>query len=272
MHFYVYEHRRNDTGAVFYIGKGVGSRLRSKQGRTDYWCRVVAKAGYQAVKVVDGLDEELALLAEMELIDKHRRAGVRLVNLTDGGEGMSGYKRSAESIERGASKLRGLKRPDISALLSGIPKSEEHRRKLSLARAGSTASDEARAKMSAARKGKPSSMLGKKHREESKEKTRQALLGDKNHFFGRRHSAETIAQIVAKNLGRKDSDETRLKKSIAKSGALNVNYGKRPSDDRISKQRATLMARPLLTCPHCRIAANEGNARRWHFDNCKEAS
>jgi hypothetical protein len=25
-----------------------------------------------------------------------------------------------------------------------------------------------------------------------------------------------------------------------------------------------------LTCPHCNIITNKGNAKRWHFNNCKE--
>lgn len=25
----------------------------------------------------------------------------------------------------------------------------------------------------------------------------------------------------------------------------------------------------LVTCPHCNTVANRGNAKQWHFDNCK---
>lgn len=85
--FYVYEHIRHDTGAVFYVGKGKGERAWDEQKRNPYWRRVVSRHGYDARIVVAGLDEELALLAEVELIDKQTRLGARLTNLTAGGEG-----------------------------------------------------------------------------------------------------------------------------------------------------------------------------------------
>lgn len=151
--FYVYEHRRADTGAVFYVGKGKGARLHSRQHKTAYWRNVVAKAGgYQAAVVVGNLDEELALLAEVELIDKRRRVGARLVNLTDGGDGMSGYRWPSDAVAARAEKQRGQKRPSVSARLRGIPKSAEHRAKLSEAKKGRRASDETRARMSETRR------------------------------------------------------------------------------------------------------------------------
>jgi hypothetical protein len=30
------------------------------------------------------------------------------------------------------------------------------------------------------------------------------------------------------------------------------------------------LVKAQLTCPHCNITTNTGNAKRWHFDNCKE--
>ena len=36
-----------------------------------------------------------------------------------------------------------------------------------------------------------------------------------------------------------------------------------------SKRRATLSARPLLTCPHCGLQGKSNNMFRYHFDNCK---
>jgi hypothetical protein len=28
----------------------------------------------------------------------------------------------------------------------------------------------------------------------------------------------------------------------------------------------------LITCPHCNVESNRGNAKRWHFDNCKKGT
>lgn len=87
--FYVYAHHRNDSGAPFYVGKGSGKRAWTikSSGRNMHWKRIVAKHGRTVRVVAEGLDEELALLAEVELIDKLRRTGADLVNKTDGGEG-----------------------------------------------------------------------------------------------------------------------------------------------------------------------------------------
>ena len=91
--FYVYEHIRLDTNAVFYVGKGKGRRCFEARRRNQHWKRVVAKAGGFDVRVVvDKIDEELAFLAEQELITKLKLQGASLANLTDGGEGASGYR------------------------------------------------------------------------------------------------------------------------------------------------------------------------------------
>ena len=86
--FYVYEHIRPDTGVVFYVGKGSGYRAGTTQHRNPYWKNVVAKSGTFIVrKIVKNINEELAFLAEQERIDQLKRIGVKLTNLTDGGEG-----------------------------------------------------------------------------------------------------------------------------------------------------------------------------------------
>lgn len=96
--FYVYEHIRPDTGMVFYVGKGQGSRYLAKTHRNKHWHHIVAKAGsFTSKKIVENIDEELALLAEQERIDQLKRLGVKLCNMTNGGEGTSGRVFSEES-------------------------------------------------------------------------------------------------------------------------------------------------------------------------------
>jgi hypothetical protein len=268
--FYVYEHLRQDTNAVFYVGKGSGARCSTSQGRNRWWQGIAKKHGYTARIRFTVASEELAYLAEQELIDQYRRLGCQLVNMTDGGEGMTGHKMAPEVVERRAAKQRGIARPQTSAKMKGKQKSEEHRRNLSLAKKGIKASDAAKKKISETRKGRPSHMLGKTHLQETKIKIAEALKGEKNHFFGKTHTTQAIAKIIAANVGRKESAETRLKKSLIRRGEKNPNFGVRPPQDQIDRQRATLMARPRLTCYHCGKQTNEGNAKRWHFDNCKE--
>jgi len=56
--FYVYQHRRNDTDEVFYVGKGSGKRINcGKKGgtksRSQFWQNVVKKAGgFKAEKII----------------------------------------------------------------------------------------------------------------------------------------------------------------------------------------------------------------------------
>jgi group I intron endonuclease len=155
MNFYIYQHRKADTNEIFYVGKGKGTRLNQSKGRNQYWHRVVAKHGFVAEKIADHLDEELAFLAEMECIDLYRRRGIQLVNHTDGGEGVSGYKHT----EQHKAKLKGNTFGKGSMSFLGKKHTEESCQKMSYARIGNK------------------NKLGKKISEESKEKMRQSKLG-----------------------------------------------------------------------------------------------
>lgn len=190
--FYVYEHMRNDTGEIFYVGKGTGHRatVASKFHRNDHWLRIVAKAGgFSARKVVDGLCEELALFIECELIDKYRQMSVKLCNMTDGGDGTSGY-----------------------------VKSEEWRRKVGDAHRGKTISAETRAKISASIKAS-----GYIHSQEVREKISNAHKGHKR-ALGYKHTDEWKAAQSERSkgnkysLGKKKSEESKQRMSAIMSG------------------------------------------------------
>lgn len=116
-----------------------------------------------------------------------------------------------------------------------------------------------RKKISEARKGIVPWMAGKKHSESSKLKMRNStipLYGKDNPFYKGTFSPEAIEKIRAANIGRKDSEETRNKKSLAKLGNKNPMYG---------------VKRPRVICPHCCKDTDTANAARWHFDKCKSA-
>lgn len=108
--FYVYLHRRKTDNKVFYVGKGKGKRANSRHGRSDWWKRTVEKHGRVVDIVFDNLSEEDAFQCERDTILEFRYFGHPLVNMTDGGEGMSGHKPSAETLSKRAEKLRGKKR------------------------------------------------------------------------------------------------------------------------------------------------------------------
>jgi len=158
MTFYIYQHRKADTNEIFYVGKGKGTRLNQSKGRNQYWHRVVAKHGFVAEFIAQNLDEELAFLAEMEAIDVYKRRGIKLVNITEGGEGATGYKHTAEHI----ANLKGNKNGATSWGMTFKNKrhTEESRQKMSYARignknkSGTALSEESKAKISAAMTGK----------------------------------------------------------------------------------------------------------------------
>jgi hypothetical protein len=109
--FYVYEHIRNDTNAIFYVGKGKNERAYRVNNRNEYWKNIVNKTGYTVRFVVKDVDEELAYLCEEERIDQLKRLGIKLANINAGGAGVgSGDKHPMWGKPH---PQRGVKRPHV---------------------------------------------------------------------------------------------------------------------------------------------------------------
>jgi group I intron endonuclease len=105
--FYVYAHFTPE-GDVFYIGKGRGNRAYKKSSRNPHWRNKVAKHGGFIVSILqDQLDEELAFEVEKSFIESIGRGN--LVNLTEGGEGISGHNHSEETRKKIGDGHRGEK-------------------------------------------------------------------------------------------------------------------------------------------------------------------
>lgn len=189
--FYVYEHIRRDTGAVFYVGKGRGSRHCSKRDRNQYWHNVVNKAGGFDFRVIfEDQSEELILLAEIEKINQLRTLGVALVNLTDGGEGIAGLKHSEESKQAMSKNRKGKSHkhtPEsiekIRQANTGVVFSEERKRKISQKAIGRKMLEHVKENLRLL-------MKSFKHSEETKEHLRQVNLG-------RKHTPEALAKMSA---------------------------------------------------------------------------
>lgn len=89
--FYVYKHVTLDTNEVFYVGKGKGKRAYSK-ARSKFWKNIADKYGYKVLFIKKGLTEKEAFELEEKKIGNYKKRGLCRANLTDGGEGMAGYK------------------------------------------------------------------------------------------------------------------------------------------------------------------------------------
>lgn len=91
--FYVYGDYRNMGKTIFYIGKGKEDRFFKPFRKANiHWMRVVKKEkGYVRRIIKSRLTEKEAIDLEVKLIKKFKQT---VVNLTDGGEGVSGFKHS----------------------------------------------------------------------------------------------------------------------------------------------------------------------------------
>lgn len=148
--YYVYLHRRKDTGEVFYVGKGTRTPLKqyiranTTARRNIYWYRVVAKCGgFDVQLVADFFAEADAFDLEKALIAEHGRQcdGGCLCNLTEGGEGHSGFSPSAETRQKMAERHRGKPKPEhvrlaVSRAQRGVPNPPEQTRAHSLRMTG----------------------------------------------------------------------------------------------------------------------------------------
>ena len=158
--FYTYAHYTPE-GRLFYIGKGQGVRAYAFYQRGSHWNNIVKKYGEPKVEILaDWDDEASAFEHEKFLITCCRDLDVRLCNKTDGGEGASGYKHTAEQREN--NRKARLGKPVWNA---GVPCREETKLKLSMAKLGTTPWN----------KGIPS---GLKHTEDFKQKLRERHTGN----------------------------------------------------------------------------------------------
>lgn len=192
--FCIYIHFRPD-GSPFYVGKAtlyvgqIASRPYMFKHRNPIHKRIVAKHGAENIDVfvVEFATAAEAFAAEIAHIARFKRAGHVLANLTVGGGGMNGYMPSDETRRKWSEVRKGRKAsPETRALLSamrtgkklkyakrpwqisvaskrfkGVPKSAEHRAKISAGHMGKNqapASEQTKAKMSASHKARYAAM------------------------------------------------------------------------------------------------------------------
>jgi len=180
---YIYYDPRNNQKIPIYVGKGKNKRIYDhlKLGKK---INIILKEKIQHIrqeglepiveKVYENISNEVAIKLEKELIAKYgkicNKSGT-LCNFTDGGEGISGYKRG--------------------------PLSEKTKELLRIQRIGKTHSEKTKEKLRKIN-------TGKKMSPESIEKTRQSHIGKKR-------SQQTCVNIGKSKMGFKFSKESILK-------------------------------------------------------------
>lgn len=157
--FYVYILFR-PSGVPCYVGKGQGSRwtYHERAGlkhENKHLARIIANAGgsIPRVKIREGLTNDEAIETEMALIAAiGRGSSGPLVNLTDGGDGQTGWNPSAETRAKIGMGREGklhstATKTAMSIARKGRVKTEAHKRKIGASQVGKTIPEATRAKM-----------------------------------------------------------------------------------------------------------------------------
>jgi hypothetical protein len=169
--FFVYVHRKADSGDVFYVGKGSRSpkqpdlRAYVREKRSKFWSATVSKHGLIVEVVSWFADEADAFKMERDLIAFYGRRidGGSLCNLTLGGDGHSGLAPSQETRQKLSDRFSGSGHPNWGKKLSA----------------------ETCAKKSEALRHSPRSLRGKKLPDHWVENIRAAKFGERNPMHGR---------------------------------------------------------------------------------------
>lgn len=140
----VYRHVRLDNNETFYIGIGNFKRPYCKIRRSNWWKKIINKTDYRIDVLSNNMSWVDACELEIFLISLYGRKDLNkgtLINMTDGGEGTVGIKRSIEAYEKTRQSHIGKKR------------SEETKQKQRLLKLGKSRSKESILKQSQSIKG-----------------------------------------------------------------------------------------------------------------------
>jgi hypothetical protein len=177
MNYYTYAYLRND-GTPYYIGKGkCGTQRHLHKGHT-----VHLPPENRILILKTNISEEEAFRHEKYMIAvlgrKDLGTGI-LRNLTDGGEGRSGYTLSEETREKLREKNIGRKRTPEQIekhrkSMTGKKLTKEHRKNIGDGGRGRKMSEQTIERMKVAAKQRGNNRSGTKHSEETKEKMRKS--------------------------------------------------------------------------------------------------
>ena len=182
---YAYLHCR-PNGTPFYVGKGTEKRSKSTVARNRYYGFVTSKYGRDNILTgsLPCSSEKIAFDLEEGMIKYFKRMGVKLTNMTEGGDG--GFRKGHIAWNKGKSgELSAETLKKMSDARKGTPSPNK----------GVACSEEVKDKISKANKGMAAWNKGRPHPEEVKNKLRIAVTGFK-------HTTEARARISAAQIGR----------------------------------------------------------------------
>jgi len=199
---YVYKHIRLDKDEPFYIGIGIDpKRSTSKEGRNKYWKHIVKLTDYRIEIILEDLTWLEACEKEKEFIKLYGRKDLglgTLVNMTDGGDGITGYIMPEESKKERSIKSQGIGNP-----FYGKTHTSESLLKIGEKSKGRVKSPEQIEKWK--------NKMNFKKSPEVREKIRQALLG-------KTHSEERKNKSSLSHMGKSMSEEAKQKLSNSLKG------------------------------------------------------
>jgi len=202
----------------FYVGKGKGNRLYDhldeKRKCNPHKSRIIEKIKKDGLEpivftLLEHLSEESALLFEVEVISKIGRFDKKsgpLTNLTDGGDGSSGYIQSWETKEK---RHKSLFEGDTNWKRSG----KTHEFSKLMSKATHFRNEDFKKALSERYKGSGNPMYGKKSSEKQKESVRNAHLEGKIKLSdeGRKKIVEAGKRNKGRKLNKKRSDVIEYK-------------------------------------------------------------
>ena len=185
----VYAHRRLNDDVIFYIGISVGEkRPYSSRGRNYDWKKEVKiHGGFKVEILYDNISLEQAKNLEIKLISEYGRRNLglgTLVNWTDGGEGVSGFKRARESNEKQSESMKKI---------SNIYKTEKFKKTMS----DITSKEK-------------NGMYGKNHTNESIEKMKNTWTQEKKDLYKEMNSGNKNPMYGKKNANRSEANKLQI--------------------------------------------------------------
>jgi hypothetical protein len=105
--------------------------------------------------------------------------------------------------------------------------------------------------------------IRRKASSETLSRTNKQRIGILHPNFGKKHSDETKKKMSLAQSNKTISDETKKKISAALLGYTH-------SDETKQRMKNSAINKPFIKCPHCLLQSkSKGNMNRYHFNNCK---